>query len=390
MTSGESDMTIEQPGQESAPEVKLGTPLADWAVYCGRLEKWLELGEVRGRNPKLVDYVKAIKFSDEENLPAVQSKIEVGYGDKKITLDLDSSHPKSKSNKEISVAGWLEQQALASAKLDFLVKAEHVPYPVQEDAKRQNKIFENSANEAIKIVQKEGRETLTREDIKEILAEKVKKGKLVLAVGVPALVAAACGGLQILNSIPTPDHTGETVTPITETWTPPTSIFTPDLLSSPEKEAREIEDIIVFDDQEGSLWELSDKDLSLIGSPTGMFEGWVDKDSVSWAGEDKDSPDVRFGRWMNEGGYGIIKFEKDEHALISPDGIIINSTDGTAWQITDEDKELVGDTPGHFDGWISEESLTEKEKQEGIRWGLWSNKEGRGKIRFVEVSIEAP
>jgi len=168
----------------------------------------------------------------------------------------------------------------------------------------------------------------------------------------------------------------------------PTPAISPDLLSRPETQTHEVEDIVVFDAQDRSLWELSNEDLSMIGTPTGAFEGWVDKNSVPWAGEGRDNPDVRFGRWINAGGFGIIRFERNDNALISPDGIIIDSSDSSAWQITAEDRELVGNTPGHFDGWIPDESITEEEKQKGVRWGLWSNDGGRGRIRFEEALVE--
>jgi hypothetical protein len=168
----------------------------------------------------------------------------------------------------------------------------------------------------------------------------------------------------------------------------PAAGLSPDLLSRPETQSGEVEDIIVFDEQ-GRVWELSDQDLSLIGSPTGVFEGWVDKSSVPWAGEGEDDPNVRFGRWINEGGFGIIRFERNDDALINPDGLIVDPSNGRSWRITNEDRELVGDAPGHFDGWVPDESLTEEERQEGVRWGLWSNPGGQGRIRFEEVLPEA-
>ncbi|MCH8987116.1 hypothetical protein IIA94_03045 [Patescibacteria group bacterium] len=70
------------------------------------------------------------------------------------------------------------------------------------------------------------------------------------------------------------------------------------------------------------------------------------------------------------------------------DGTIVDSEDGNEWRMVEEDYELVGSYPGTFDGWVDEESIPEDEREEGIRWGLWSNGESRGRVRFEKVSLE--
>jgi len=66
-------------------------------------------------------------------------------------------------------------------------------------------------------------------------------------------------------------------------------------------------------------------------------------------------------------------------------GIVADPEDGSLWVILDEDYRIVGSSAGSFYRWVPEESIPVDERQDGVRWGLWSNREGRGRIRFMRL-----
>ena len=90
--------------------------------------------------------------------------------------------------------------------------------------------------------------------------------------------------------------------------------------------------------------------------------------------------------------FGFSFLKKPEQNRESFNGIVVDS-EGDSWHMIEEDYELVGDSPGTFGGWIKEESIPEDEREEGVRWGKWSNSEGWGRVRFEETyssqSLEA-
>jgi hypothetical protein len=138
----------------------------------------------------------------------------------------------------------------------------------------------------------------------------------------------------------------------------------------------------VIDKEENTLWGITDEGLEGTGNYPGNFSGWVDKSSVSWA---KPGDEFRYGRWANEGGGGIVEFKKINEGETY--GGMFKDKEGNIWRMVDEDYELMGKDDGHFDGWIDEESIPEDEREEGIRWGKWFSKGGRGRVRFEKVEL---
>jgi hypothetical protein len=138
----------------------------------------------------------------------------------------------------------------------------------------------------------------------------------------------------------------------------------------------------VVDKEENTLWGITNEGLEEAGNYSGNFSGWVDKSSVSWA---KPGDEFRYGRWANEGGGGIVEFKKINEGETY--GGMFKDKEGNIWRMVDEDYELMGEDDGHFDGWIDEESIPEDEREEGIRWGNWFSKGGRGRVRFEKVEL---
>lgn len=73
---------------------------------------------------------------------------------------------------------------------------------------------------------------------------------------------------------------------------------------------------------------------------------------------------------------GVVRFIRNDTVI---------EKDGAVWVMVPEDYDLVGETPGIFGGWVSDSSVSPDEIQEGIRWGLWSNSGGQGRVRFENL-----
>ena len=251
--AGKEEVTPEQ--RLDAERKELDTTFARWLVYRGGLEQRLEIGLVRGKTKTLADYFKAVDFADQEGLRPVTQTIVVHRGEQEITLELDSSHPKTKSTKKISVTEWLEQAAIASAKMNFLAGSEDVPYPIQKAAEKKNRAFVATVHEALQIVRKEGRVVLTRKDIERIFPETgTSRRKFIgwaAAAGVSFL--AACAGLKIVGPDISPRQTQTPRPGETASWTPePPDIVEPS--DTPTTEATSTPEIAAADPTNIESW----------------------------------------------------------------------------------------------------------------------------------------
>ncbi len=83
--------------------------------------------------------------------------------------------------------------------------------------------------------------------------------------------------------------------------------------------------------------------------------------------------------------FGFMEMPRQEGELEPFDGTIVVPEEWSEWRMVEEDYELVGSYPGTFDGWVEMESIPVDEREEGVHWGLWSNSEGRGRVRFVRM-----
>jgi len=59
------------------------------------------------------------------------------------------------------------------------------------------------------------------------------------------------------------------------------------------------------DPQDGRVWRMDGQDWELTGQLTGVFQGWVDDNSLPGADA---QPGLCWGRFANEGGFGIVAF----------------------------------------------------------------------------------
>jgi len=205
--------------------------------------------------------------------------------------------------------------------------------------------------------------------------------KLVAGVSFVATISACARGVERGYILPTEASVATQEIPtkmplLTQT----DSELKVNLSSPPESEEQEFFRRVIIDPEENRLWRMNEKDLEIVGNLPGEFQGWVDKSSVPWA---SNSENIRYGRWINSGGMGIVEFiEVKEGEYYG--GMFIDEN-GDIWRITDEDYSLTGGLQGNFDGWIPNEDIPEDERENNVRWGLWSNREGMGRVRFERI-----
>jgi len=203
----------------------------------------------------------------------------------------------------------------------------------------------------------------------------------VATVGGFALILGACAP-KIIGPVIITDGGGTSPTATEVSPTQTGSELKVNLSSPPESEEQEFFRGVIIDPEENRLWRMNEKDLEIVGNLQGEFQGWVDKSSIPRASK---SENIRYGRWINSGGMGIVEFiEVKEGEYYG--GMFIDENGGI-WRMLDEDFSLVGTAPGTFDGWIEETSIPEDERAEGIRWGKWSSNEGQGVVRFEKVDL---
>jgi len=225
---------------------------------------------------------------------------------------------------------------------------------------------------------------------------KAKKGELASktfrAIAGASLVTSmlsACGPVEGATLDIQPSPTVPVATEVTEVLTDNQEVGKGKLFEevddekNMEKGAQNSFRGVIMDPEENSLWRMGEKDYEIAGDYPGVFGGWVEKTSVPGASEEED---VRYGRWVNPEGMGIVEFKKVKEGEYY--GGIFMDEEGNIWRMVDEDYELANDEPGSFNGWIEDEFIPADERKEGIRWGRWSNSEGRGRVRFEKVSLE--
>jgi hypothetical protein len=66
-------------------------------------------------------------------------------------------------------------------------------------------------------------------------------------------------------------------------------------------------DSLIIDASDGGIWRMGPEDAEIVGPIPGVFQGWVEKESAPGADTNED---VRYGRWANREGMGIVRFEK--------------------------------------------------------------------------------
>jgi len=164
----------------------------------------------------------------------------------------------------------------------------------------------------------------------------------------------------------------------------PTAAATIEPTSTTEAEEGDFFRGILADSDDGSLWVIIDEDYRIAGSSAGSFDRWVPEESIP---VDERQDEIRWGLWSNREGRGRIRFMRLEgfQGDLNSSIFLADANNGTIWRMVDRDYKLVGDYQGIFDGWVDEASISEDQREEGIRLGRWSNREGYGTVGFARI-----